>query len=87
MRPKSVNAYWCQNVMRLTSSMAPGRCGRHCQHDDTVTVGPVMAFVGTKPPRRGQRVMPDKRYMVGQEQEEQVAVAPKHIVGAGGWVV
>lgn len=63
--------------------MAPGRCGRHCQHDDTVTVGPVMVCVGLKPPRRGQRVMPGRRYMVGREQEVQVAVAPKHMVGGG----
>lgn len=66
--------------------MAPGRCGQHCQLDDTVTVGPVMVCVGTKPPRRGQRVMPGRRYIVGREQEEQVAVLPKHMVGVGdGW--
>jgi len=34
--------------------------------------------------RNGQRVMPGRRYTVGREQDLQVAVAPKHMVG-GGW--
>jgi len=82
VRPKRVKAYWCQNVMCLTSSIAPGRCRRHCQHDLTVTVGPLMMCIGFN--RNGQRVMPGRRYTVGREQDLQVAVAPKHMVG-GGW--
>ncbi len=61
--------------------MAPGRCGRHCQHDDAVKMGPVMVCIGLN--RKGQRVMPGKRNMVGREQEVQVVVAPKHMVGVG----